>query len=266
MAAAGEVFLHAGFHKTGTTSFQALLELNRARLPAALVNHTDRPVRRLKAAVTAYDPARDAATGPAIAEVVRALAAPHPGRLFVSTEFLTGPIPSPRRPGPVYGTAADILRWAREGLGPRRLTVALTTRARDPWLTSLFRHLVAARGLRMSEAAFRALPAFAAFSWEGVLADIRARFGPVEVFPMEDDLAHRLGPGAAMLARFGLGEAELAAWQPAGRQNTGLPAEAAAALERPAALMLPALARKYLARYLARDTRRRRTVPRSSQE
>lgn len=263
MEALGEVFLHAGFHKTGTTSFQALLELNRARLPAALVNHCDRAVRPLKAAVGAYDPARDAATGPAIAEVVRRLAAPHPGRLFVSSEFLTGPIPSPRRPGPVYGTAADILRWARAGLGDRPLTVALTIRAREAWLGSLHRHLVAARGLPMTEAAFRTLPAFAAFSWGAVLADIHARFGPVEVFPMEADLSHRLGPGAALLARFGLSPEDLAAWQPAGRQNTGLPADAAAALERPVALMLPALARKYLARYLARDTRRRRPAPRA---
>lgn len=262
MAEGGEVILHAGFHKTGTTSFQALLAANRARLPVALVNHTDPAVRRLRAAVYAYRPGRDAATGPAVAAAVAALAAPHPGRLLVATEFLTGPIPAPKRSAPVYGTAADILRWARAGLDGRPLTVWLTTRDRDAWLSSLFRHLLASRGLRLSEAAFRALPGFAAFSWEAVIADIRARFGPVEVFAMEADLAHHLGPGAAMLARLGLNAEALAAWAPAGRRNAGLTAGAAAAMDRPLALALPAILRKYLVRHLDRDTRRRRAVPR----
>jgi len=262
MGGAGEVILHAGFHKTGTTSFQALLAANRERLPMALVNHTDPQVRRLRAAVYAYRPGRDAETGPAVAAAVAAMAAPHPGRLLVSTEFLTGPVPAPKRSSPVYGTAADILRWARAGLGDRPVAVWLSVRDRDAWLTSLFRHLLASRGLRLSEAAFRMLPGFAAFSWEGVLADIRSRFGPVEVFPMEADLGHPLGPGAAMLARLGLDGAALAAWQPAGRRNAGLSARAAAAMERPLALALPAIVRKYVARHLDRDTRRRRAVPR----
>lgn len=262
MEGAGEVILHAGFHKTGTTSFQALLAANREHLPVALVNHTDPGVRRLRAAVYAYRPGRDAATGAAVASAVAALAAPHPGRLFVSTEFLTGPVPAPKRSNPVYGTAADILRWARAGLAGRPLAVWLTTRDRDAWLSSLFRHLLASRGLRLSEAGFRALPGIAAFTWEGVIADIRVRFGPVEVFPMEADLSHRLGPGAAMLARLGLDEAALAPWVPAGRRNAGLAAGAAAAMDRPLALALPAVVRKYLVRHLDRDSRRRRAVPR----
>ncbi|MCC6306225.1 MAG: hypothetical protein IT545_13660 [Rhodobacteraceae bacterium] len=262
MGPADEVFLHAGFHKTGTTSFQALLAANRARLPVALVNHTDAGVRRLRAAVYAYRPDRDAATGPAVAAAVGALAAPHPGRLLVSSEFLTGPVPAPKRSGPVYGTAADLLRWAREGLGGRPVAVWLSTRDRDLWLTSLFRHLLASRGLRLSEAAFRALPGFAAFTWEGVIADIRSRFGPVEVFAMEAGLDPRLGPGTAMLARLGLDAAALAAWEPAGRRNAGLSEGTARAMERPLALVLPAIVRKYVARTLDRDTRRRRAVPR----
>lgn len=243
--------LHVGFHKTGTTSLQALLAANRARLGAALVNHDDAAMMPLRAACLAFEQRRDANTGRAIARETRALLdGARADRVVISSEILCGPIPSPKRQGAVYQTAAESLQWVQEGAGGAQMRFHACTRDEGKWLSSLYRHLLRTRGLALTEAQFRALPAFAAFRFDALCATIRAKLGALQVWRMEDDLATPLGPGTGFLTQIGLNPAELAQWTPVAAQNPGLSPKAVAVLTTPWALALPVFLRRILARLI----------------
>ncbi len=243
--------LHIGFHKTGTTSLQALLSANRARLGAVLVNHDDAAVMPLRAACLAFEKRRDAVSGRAIADQTRRLLDGARGdRVVISTEILCGPIPSPKRSGAVYQTAAESLQWVQAGAGGAEMRFHACTRDEGKWLSSLYRHLLRTRGLALTEAQFRSLPAFAAFRFDTLCAAIRAKLGALRVWRMEDDLATTLGPGTGFLTGIGLTAQELARWTPVSAQNPGLSAKAVAVLTAPWALALPVFLRRILARLI----------------
>lgn len=241
--------LHVGFHKTGTTSLQALLAANRARLGADLVNHSDGAMMPLRAACLAFEQRRDEKAGHRIAQETRRLLDGVRGdRVVISSEILCGPIPSPKRAGDVYQTAAESLQWVQEGARGVEMRFHACTRDEGKWLTSLYRHLLRTRGLALTEAQFRTLPAFAAFRFEALCAAIRARLGTLQVWRMEDDLGTRLGPGTGFLTQIGLSPAELAQWTPVSAQNQGLSPKAVAVLTAPWAMALPVFMRRILAR------------------
>ncbi len=243
--------LHVGFHKTGTTSLQALLAANRARLGAVLVNHDDAAMMPLRAACLAFEKRRDAASGRAIAAATRGILDGARGdRVVISSEILCGPIPSPKRAGAVYETAAQSLNWVQEGAGAADLRFHACTRDEGKWLSSLYRHLLRTRGLALTEAQFRALPAFAAFRFDALCAEIRARLGDLRVWRMEEDLRQSLGPGTGFLTEIGLDAPKLAEWTPVLAQNPGLSPKAVAVLTAPWALSLPVSLRRILARLI----------------
>lgn len=241
--------LHVGFHKTGTTSLQAVLAANRARLGAVLVNHDDAAILPLRKACLAFERQRDLAAGRAIAtETRRVLDRAKGDRIVLSSEILCGPIPRPNRRGAVYATAAESLQWVQDGAKGADLRFHLCTRDEGKWLSSLYRHLLRTRGLPLTEAQFRALPQFAEFRFDALCASIRAKIGPLHQWRMEDDLATDLGPGTGFLTALGHSAAELALWTRVSPQNQGLSARAVGVLTAPWALALPVVMRRILAR------------------
>lgn len=245
--------LHVGFHKTGTTSLQALLAANRGRLGAVLVNHDDAAIMALRAACLTFEKRRDAVSGRAIAAQTRRLLDQARGdRMVISSEILCGPIPSPKRAGAVYATAAESLQWVQEGAGGAEMRFHACTRDEGKWLSSLYRHLLRTRGLALSEAQFRAVPAFADFRFDALCAAIRAKLGALRVWRMEDDLPGPLGPGTGFLTAIGHDKVELAGWTRVSAQNPGLSPRAVAILTTPWALSLPVFVRRILARLVTR--------------
>lgn len=241
--------LHVGFHKTGTTSLQALLAANRARLGAVLVNHDDAAIMPLRAACLAFEKSRDPASGRAITAQARRLFDSVQGdRLVISSEILCGPIPSPKRKGAVYEAAAESLKWLQEGAGGHSLRFHACTRNEGKWMSSLYRHLLRTRGLALTEAQFRALPAFAEFRFEPLCAAIRAAIGALSTWRMEDDIGTDLGPGTGFLTALGHDADDLARWTRVTPRNPGLSPRAVDVLTTPWALGLPVVLRRILAR------------------
>lgn len=243
--------VHVGFHKTGTTSLQALLAANRARLGAVLVNHDDAAMMPLRAACLAFESRRDLASGRTIAdETRRILRAVRGDRVVLSSEILCGPIPSPKRRGEVYATAADSLKWVQEGAGATEIRFHACTRDEGKWLSSLYRHLLRTRGLALTEEQFRALQSFAAFRFDSLCAEIRAHLGGLHVWRMEEDLQTTLGPGTGFLTQIGLTPDELAHWTPVSPRNPGLSPKAVSVLTSPWSMALPVFLRRILARLI----------------
>lgn len=241
--------LHVGFHKTGTTSVQAVLAANRSRLGAVLVNHDDAAIMPLRAACLSFEKRRDQVSGRAIALQTRALIDGLRGdRLLISSEILCGPIPSPKRQGGVYETAAESLAWIQEGARNHDLRFHACTRDEGKWLSSLYRHLLRTLGIALTEDQFRALPVFAEFRFDLLCAAIRARTGSLHTWRMEDDLAIDIGPGAGLLTSLGHTKADLARWTKVAPQNPGLSRKAVDVLTAPWALALPVAVRRILAR------------------
>jgi hypothetical protein len=243
---------HIGFHKTGTTSLQATLGANRDRLGAALLNHPDAALRPLRDACLAYEKRRNAEAGRDVARQMRlALDKTRGDRLVISTEMLCGPIPTPRRRGAVYEAAPDLLAWLREGAAGHDLNLYAYVRDEDRWLTSLYRHLLRSRGVRFTEAELRAMPAFAEFRFDRLLAAIRARAGEVRTWRMEDDVATRLGPGTSFFRALGHDDQALAGWTKVPPQNIGLSRRGVEVMTAPWSMALPRMVRRVMGQVVA---------------
>ena len=238
------IHLHLGFHKTGSTSLQALLRANRGRLPARFgaLAQGDAALAPLEAACRAFDARPDAARGQAVTAAARALAAIMAGsgqpEWLVSSEDLLGRIPSPRDAAQIYARAPQLLALLQDAFGAVQATVYL--RDHGPWVDSLYRHLLRTRGLRMTGARLAALPKFA----PGCLEAAVGRLAAVATLRFEDDLDGPPGPGRGFLRAAGLTATEIAALAPVARQNPGIRSAEVARMERPVMLLLPQRLRK----------------------
>lgn len=241
-----ELVLHAGFHKTGSTSLQALLERNSSCLPEGTV-YLGAAGGRLSAfarAIRAFEKAPGPECGRLLQrEVAEVLALPDVAaaeRVVISFEGMVGRIPNVGNDRPVYGHAAALLEWIVSDTDHRDTKVFLYTRSEDKWLRSLFRHLVVKRGIALTEDQFIAVPKFVGFSWVPILQDIRRVLADdLTVLRMEDDLGTRLGPGTQLLRHIGLTDEALEQWQLVPAQNRGASSEALRGLSHPVILALP---------------------------
>ncbi|PYF11040.1 hypothetical protein C8J30_103135 [Rhodobacter viridis] len=144
-----QVFLHLGFHKTGTSSAQMFLHENRELIwPRAALVLPGR-IREVAHAVFAHHYDRDATSLAAITAAMRAFLGtmtlgPN-RRILISSENLLGPMPRGVTPAP-YPDAAAILRALIAGFAhfdwPVQVTLYLSTRAQGPWVDSLWAHQV----------------------------------------------------------------------------------------------------------------------------
>jgi hypothetical protein len=234
------VVIHAGFHKTGTTSTQSVFRRNAGKL-APRVRVMLQADMRLAVFATRHAHRRPAAPIRALfrAALTHALRRGPKGDarpVLVSWEGLSGVIPG--RDG-VRGyaatapaLAADAVRAVRAAFGPEaEITLVYTTREGEAWRDSAWRHLVA-RGQFAGDAAAHAAMLDGPPDLGAEVARISAAVAPVPVvaLPLEATGAARLGAAEALLTLAGLTPEEIAALRPAGRRNVGPSGDEVAAI------------------------------------
>ncbi len=226
------VIVHAGFHKTGTTSLQSVLALNReALLPyfrVEILGGGNRDLREIADSARAFslnaDPAELAVLRGLVAVWAGGMAfAPGQG-LVISTEDLSGHMPGHRdlrdyaAAAPLAGAMADGLRMA---LGKAvALDFLYTTRAPAAWLKSLHWQLSKHAHLRSPLEVFARNNAPAA-DFAPVLVAVRKAVAPAVVheIALEDTARRALGPADALLDLTDLPADLRAALAPAPPQN-----------------------------------------------
>ena len=231
------LIFHAGFHKTGTSSVQQALALNRAALSPHLriLLKPDMPALT-EAARTASRIENDGADAPAwalltyeAAHVLSALDADDPRPVVLSSEDLSGHMPF-RQGRPDYG-AAPRLMAALKDVAQRAVPGAVveflfTTRAAAPWVASC--HAQHLRATRMTDDldtfAARALPHADLTAMIDRIAAAVAP-SPVHRAALEDTGPRRLGPVEALFDHIALPARTRAALTPPERANRALPAE-----------------------------------------
>lgn len=196
------VILHAGFHKTGTTTLQQALHRNRR----ALSPHLRRVPRDRMAPAGQAARAWSAAGDPLdlalfryeLAQVMDTWDRTDPRPILVSSEDLCGHMPG--RAGVTgYGAAVPLMQAVAETLAELQpgaeAVFFFSTRAPDPWLASCHvQHLRAAR-MTLSAGDFAARYRAAA-NLDAVVDEIAVALSPHPVHraALEDSSARPLGP------------------------------------------------------------------------
>lgn len=251
-----KVFVHIGFHKTGTSTLQAVLEQNVTLLgdSTAVLLHNSECLMPLQKACLAFSRSPNHRAGERIvvaaSAVMNRVARSRFEKVLISTEMLSGPIPSFHRAGPLGASAVEIAPYLRRAFECYDTCFCVYTRNQDRWLTSLHAHLVRSRGLRISRSDFLARANQAGFSIGNLADSTAAALGKCIVLAMEDDAGTRLGPGTGFFHLAGYSDTELKAWHTTPPQNVGLDARVVSRLDSRFWLATPALFRKYAARWL----------------
>lgn len=258
-----EVYFHIGLHKTGTTSLQALLEQNRAVFgpDVAIFNHNSEDLMPVQRACLDFARNPNPKTGAVITDRLAQLLAKEASRgrhkILVSSEMLSGPIPALHRAGPLGEQALKIAPWLRKAAEGYNAEFCLYIRDQERWLASLHAHLLRSRGIRITRRDFLKRVEDQGFRIEGLADAISAALSGAHVFRMEEETATRLGPGTGFLKLAGCDDTMLAQMQPVVPQNTGLSTQTVVQMEAPPLMVLPAVLRRYLARMIDRQTRKR---------
>lgn len=228
------VIVHAGFHKTGTTSLQALLERNAKRLsPFAAIY--------LK---TALGPARYLGRWygqrPSLLRLwlfrlgmrnfLKGI--PDSSVIVISRESFSGMMLGFRgariRPPRAYAPMAIplarvIISELRRRFGPdTQIELLYTIRATEPFLNSVWRHVLRTSRLKQDYPEFRA--AFAPLpDLRSEAEQIARAIAPVQVHvvALETFADDPLGPGRAVLDLLGVPEKTRAKLRPVARHNPG---------------------------------------------
>lgn len=218
--------VHAGFHKTGTTSIQRLLKHNRAALPDVQIILRPHMVALCEAA-RKYSVSR-AAIDLGFVQYEAALVAETMRRdtILISSEDLSGHMPG-RRGLTGYDAApklaAAMVEVWEEALPGTEILLVYSVRAPAPWLASCYdQHL---RATRITTTREDYVDRFAASAdLKTVVAEVNGMVEDAEVrsFALETASTARLGPGDALLALAGVPEAMRATLDPIAMANPGL--------------------------------------------
>ncbi|APX23055.1 MAG: hypothetical protein CML50_01690 [Rhodobacteraceae bacterium] len=200
------IVIHAGFHKTGTTTVQTTLQANRALLEPHLRVCLKADFERLTKAARAYSLAPDeagrAAVGREAARFFRRLDRDDPRPVLMASEDLSGHLPG-RRGLTRYHATAEIMALLSE-TAVARLDAApvffFSTRERDAWLRSTWWQNL--RSTRLTLDLDRYAEELAgAVDLEAIVAEVAVRVGPAQVAsePLETSRSRREGPLAPLL-------------------------------------------------------------------
>lgn len=202
-----QILLHPGFHRTGTSSMQHFLWLNRDVLAPAVTIRLTRHFKPLAQQCARYANTRNPLD---LTDLIGALDAgfaaepvPRDRSLILSSEAFCGDIPG-HGATKTYAAAPALITYIAGYLEDRfptaQVRVILTTRAADDWLFSAYRHILRRSRLTLSQEAFAKTYAKAA-DLDAVVAEIAAAVDPVETLylPLDHAATHPLGPGAALL-------------------------------------------------------------------
>ena len=196
------VILHAGFHKTGTTTVQNTLRRNRPLLKRHLRVVLRPGMVPVCEAARAWSVDRDEMTLALLryelAQLAEGWKADDPRPILVASEDLGGHMPG-RRGLQAYDAAPHLMRTIAETLTEvhpdAEITFFFSTRAAAPWLASCHaQHLRAVR-MTLDQDAYAARYAGSA-DLEGIVAEIETAVTPHPVFfePLEQSRDRPLGP------------------------------------------------------------------------
>ena len=207
MADPQQILLHPGFHRTGTSSMQHFLWMNREKLAPHLTIRLTRhfkSVARLCARYAITENPLDLTD--MIGELDIAFAqdpVPTGRNLLISSEMFCGEIPG-------HGTVKDyraaptlisyLAGYLQERFPNAQIRVILTTRDADDWLFSVYRHVLRRSRVTITREEF-AETYKAAADFEAILQDIAEAIEPLDVLflPLDHALHNAAGPGAALL-------------------------------------------------------------------
>lgn len=204
-----EVILHIGAHRTATTTFQTMLDLNRdnlAKIGIAVLTPRDTRAGLFDGLVGhpgQVDAARRASARASLDHLARLLdAAERAGvtQYLVSEENMIGSMNEVLAAGAFYPTARPRLRRFAPAFASRCSRVGIGTRSYDTWLASV---LAFARLSGLPTARREAVEGAArGRGWRGLLADAAAAFPLAEHVTWDfDDWGAR--PGALLAALTG---------------------------------------------------------------
>ncbi|MFC7703026.1 hypothetical protein ACFQXB_02315 [Plastorhodobacter daqingensis] len=239
------VIVHAGFHKTGTSSLQLYFETHRRALGPWLSYYgkADFPLAGTLARTYAERPF--AWRRRAFRHAFRQFLAPIPAApmIVLSRETFAGVMPGHRNwlgrtvKGYAYSAVpicGEIRTELMRRFGPdTQVEFLLTTRERESWIRSVYGHLLRSIHLTEDYEAFRArLPATLDLQHEA--AEIARQLSPVRVHvaALEDYGTCREGPAAALLDLAGVPLDLRNRLPPARRANSGQSPELMAAFLR----------------------------------
>lgn len=200
------IIIHAGFHKTGTSSLQACLRENRVAMKKQVALRLRWHMKDLVAATRGYSTWRDPLTLIKVQHRFFSLLDELPGMprrtLIISAEELAGHLPG--RGELADYTAAPVLLYAfweiaRERFPEAEILLYLSTRAPDPWLKSAYWEHVKASSMTMDFDAFRE-KYHKAGNLTDMVAEIASRVPtPVHHCALEDCKDRPLGPAQPLL-------------------------------------------------------------------
>lgn len=237
-AAPVRVIVHAGFHKTGTSSLQSYLENNRAALRPYLAYYGKPDMPAVDATARAYGlrpfPWRLAAFRTALRRFLAEV--PEDPVIVLSRERFCGPLPGlrgwhGRKPGTYAPISVPMARALAAELGARfgggtRVEFLYTLRDREAWLRSLYGHLLRVTPLKEDFERFRRhFPA--SFTLETEAARISRALAPLPVHTarLERHAKAHCGPAQAIFDLVALPGAAAADLPPARRWNRGQPVQ-----------------------------------------
>ncbi|WP_088622158.1 hypothetical protein [Oceanicola sp. 22II-s10i] len=227
------LIVHAGFHKTGTTSVQQTLDANRAALAPALRVMLKDDMKGMTEAARAYSRTQDEVEWALYLyetrAVFEALDPTDPRPVLMSSEDLSGHMPF-RHALPDYGAAPRLVRGlaeVAEAVHPgARIEFVFTTRAATPWVRSCWAQHV--RAVQFTEDldtyTARALPHADLDRMTDRIADAVLSHA-VHRKRLEDVGDMPLGPLDPLLDIVGLPAEVRAAVQPQPRANPSMPEE-----------------------------------------
>ena len=226
------VLLHAGFHKTGTSTVQDCLRRNRDALAPYASIHllADFPALARITRLSARFPgvvslgAFRTAFRRFLAAVRAEAARSGVSASVISWEGFSGYVPGFRGIRD-YATAEVLAGQMVRAAGPETdLTLFYTTRDTDGWLSSAWRHHIVRNPLKDDFEAFGARLSDG-FDLSRTVARIAEQTGEVPVIdvPLGDYRDHALGPAAALLDLLDVPDAMRANLRPATHRNASLP-------------------------------------------
>ena len=200
------IIMHAGFHKTGTTSVQHTLRENRPLMKQHIALRRRWHMRELMSATRGYSTWRDPLTLIKAQDRFEQVMDGVPGMpkrtLIMSAEELCGHLPG--RGDLMDYSAAPILLYAFWEIAHRRfpnaeIIIYLTTRGADAWLTSAYWEHVQSSDMTLDLDAFRQ-KYHAASDLNAMAAEIASRLPcAVHTAALEDCRALPHGPADPLL-------------------------------------------------------------------
>lgn len=223
------IIIHAGFHKTGTSTIQATLRENRVAMKKHVALRLRWHMQDLVKATRGYSTWRDPLTLIKVQDRFAKMMNDLPGMprrsLVISAEELAGHLPG-RGDLDSYAAAPELLYtfWdiANSRYPEADIMLYLSTRAPEPWMASAYWEHVKASNMTLSFDAFHARYADAA-NLDDMVAEIASRVpAPVHHAALEDCRDLLLGPADPLLDLCELPSELRASLVPVPHENTRL--------------------------------------------